>query len=67
MSTPVAIDIDGRTFEGVYTLSGTTLNVRYHSRSLSRELGSEPPMIAAKGLLRQLVPQVHDLPEDDGD
>ena len=64
--TPIEIDIDGKTYTGVYSVDGNMLTTRYQSQAMTHEIGGTAPAIAARSMLQRLVRLVHDLNEDAG-
>ena len=61
MSTPVMIEIDGETLQGAYDVRGDRILVQYQSRSMTRQIGSQPPETMAKKVLAELARIVRDL------
>lgn len=52
---PFAIELDGKTFAGSYTIDDGLIRVAYYFRRQTTRLGRTPPLIIAKIMLAELV------------
>ncbi|MEZ5999019.1 MAG: hypothetical protein R3B98_10030 [Hyphomonas sp.] len=66
MSTPVEIEIDGKTYTGSWSADGHLLTTRYRDRALTDEVRTIAPAVAARGMLRRLVRLAHEQHQEAG-
>ena len=55
MSTPTQIELDGRTYNGSYTVDDHVVTVHYLTHVMSQRIEGQTPGLVARDLLAKLV------------
>ena len=64
MTTPIEINMDGKTYSGTYSLNGNLLTTRYQAQAMTDVVREIAPPVAARGMLQRLIRLSRDYEEE---